>query len=812
MTTHRLLPFGLALALLASPVLAQDATPTPEKPAETPAQPTEATTPAQAMDTAPAMSEGGLVGGASVAAQGGTNLDDSSKLQQYETVPEGAFLDSAWLRWTGSDDRFMEFQGSKLGLDDQYASLAIGKARRYRLTLSWDENPNWMSNTARSPFVQTAPGVFRVPDGMRLGLQNTYTPWVAPTSTNPSGIGSCANNATLSCFFATEPWVADAPPIDLRYERHTGRAHFGYKASEAWTFAVSGARETREGNKNTTFYGGPSYEVATPIDYVTTDLRAEAEFARGRWFANASANFNTFTNEILYATIDNPQRLQMTNPSFPTARPVFSDSATFRLWLPPDNDAYTVDASAGLTLPRSHKVTGSFSMGSMQMEHENIYGMSANESITTNPVNPAFSNRMPNAVTEAQFDTLMGALRFTGDPSPKFGYILSFRTFEMKDETEEYEFLSTVRGDVGASVRAATDPIVRHHEGWSKRTLRGEVHVLPVDRLRLAVSYGQDKNEYDRREYEDVTDKTWQVAADYGISKVNLHLAFNHINRSPGTEAEHPPWQGATQTDIAERSRNIFSGFLTYTPVETVAVAFNAMRQTNDFPAAVTGLTEQSFDTYGVDFTWAPKPTFSASAGYVYEKYFFDMAAAYFPRGVTIPPNFDPAADPNFWSNATEDRVDTFRVGFDWAPKPDRFDVQASLDYTKPRSDSNYTFVPGGAGEANGVWPATPVTGFTSSTFSGFPQVSKNFLIGKVQLNYHVMKNLTATALYWKQKFDNEDWQSNLTWPNGNGGLDYLMSTYMGHVDPGANRWIFLGARVPSYDADIFRVALTYTF
>jgi hypothetical protein len=34
----------------------------------------------------------------------------------------------------------------------------------------------------------------------------------------------------------------------------------------------------------------------------------------------------------------------------------------------------------------------------------------------------------------------------------------------------------------------------------------------------------------------------------------------------------------------------------------------------------------------------------------------------------------------------------------------------------------------------------------------------------------------------------------------------------MGHVDPGANRWFFLGAGVPSYNADIFRVSLSYTF
>jgi hypothetical protein len=54
--------------------------------------------------------------------------------------------------------------------------------------------------------------------------------------------------------------------------------------------------------------------------------------------------------------------------------------------------------------------------------------------------------------------------------------------------------------------------------------------------------------------------------------------------------------------------------------------------------------------------------------------------------------------------------------------------------------------------------------------------------------------------MYWKQKYDNDDWQTDITQP------------YMGRVDPGANRWFFLGANIPSYDANIFRASLTYTF
>ena len=129
----------------------------------------------------------------------------------------------------------------------------------------------------------------------------------------------------------------------------------------------------------------------------------------------------------------------------------------------------------------------------------------------------------------------------------------------------------------------------------------------------------------------------------------------------------------------------------------------------------MTGLLDQTFDTFGVDLTYAASDKLNLMAGYVYEKYFFDMSAAYIPRGRNPP--FDPA---NQWNNATTDKVDTFRAGA--RPGhivPDKVDLDATFDYTKPRSDSQYDFaLPGtpigGLNEANGIFPANvpPIPGF----------------------------------------------------------------------------------------------------
>ena len=332
--------------------------------------------------------------------------------------------------------------------------------------------------------------------------------------------------------------------------------------------------------------------------------------------------------------------------------------------------------------------------------------------------------------------------------------------------------------------------------------------------MRLGLSYGQDKRKYDVREYADVTDDVFIASADYNYDKLSFHGTFQNLSRKPGDgneDAIQPTWQGATQTDITERDRKMWTGLLTYMPTEKLAVSLSGASSSNEFAESVTGLLDQSGSNFGIDLTFAPNARFNAWAGYMYEKYNFLMAAAYFPRGVTVPPNFDPKTDPNYWENDTEDKVDTYRVGLQWALVPDKLDLNASLDYTKPRSESDYTFVAGGAGEANGVWPAVPVTGFpvagstVPTSFTGFPLVSKNFTIAKISLDYTFAKNLTASVLYWKQKFDNVDWQYNQL-PGGQ------LQPYMGQIDPGSNRWFFLGAGMPSYNADIFRASLTYRF
>ena len=728
---------------------------------------------------------------------------DSSKLEQYEEIPEGVLVPCAAYSWS-NEKYFFDAKTIDVGYDDQFLGGLFGKKGGFLLGVSWDQNPNWQSNTARTLYTETSPGILQFPDPVRLALQNVYAPWVPPTSSNPVGIGTAPANPTVPGFYAVENYVnSGLPTFDLRYVRKTGRAGFEYPVGKNLVLNASYAHEMRDGNKNTTFYGGPDYEVATPIDYATDNFRFGGDFAKGRVFLGASLDYSQFKNDVPYVEIDNPERLEMSNPT--NGRAVINDAEFFRLWMYPDNEAWQADFTGGVTLPKRHKLTASLSTGNMSMDMALQHNISTNPNLQTSATapNPSFSVVPPYGSIAAEYDTFMGNVRFTGDPLNWLGYSLYWRKFELDDKTDDYHFTSTVRGDVGASY--STDGFTREHEGWSIESVRAEAHVLPVKGLRLAAAYGQDKRTYDIREYADVTDDVFTLTGDYTHRLFSLRVKWDVLDRKPGDpneEAIQPTWQGATQTDITERNRHFLSTFLTLTPTDKLAATVNYAKTSNEFAESVTGLLDQSFDLFGVDVTYAANEKLSFFAGYVYEDYFFKMSAAYIPRGGAPP--FDPA---NQWNNDTDDRIDTFRAGLDWTIVPEKWTLNATFDYTKPRSESNYQFtLPGtpieGLNEANGIFPANvpPLPGTTPFAFDSFPTVLKKFTMAKIRLAYNVTKTLTASVLYWKQKYDNDDWQTELTQP------------YMGRVDPGANRWFFLGANIPSYDANIFRASVTYTF
>lgn len=760
-------------------------------------------------------------GSVTVGAQNGTGIDDSSKLQQYETVPKGVTVFDANFDWLSSK-YFMKFDGTKLGQDDQSAAFQAGAKRAWKLNLSLNENPRWFSNTAETLYTQPSPGVFVLPDGMRTALQKIWSPATSETA--------APANSSDNRFWSLRDYMNGAQPVDLRYVRKTGVVGFDVTAVENWTFKASYQRETRDGSQPVAFTAGPGIdEVANPVKYTTHDTRAEVEFDKNKLFLNASFDYSKFHNDVLYTVVDNPVRLNNTD-FFWTGSPVVNTAAnaTARLWNAPDNKSTSVDFVAGYMFPAHHKVMLNFDSTVMTNDYTFVeQALNPNLNLATNNASYGKFTLTPQYPSyNGKYNQNTFVVTFTGDPNPKFGYSLLYRSYDLTDNSPSYTFLSTVNSDGGASY-STTGGTTTGDYGFGHKQVKFEVHVSPAPGFKVGFNVGTRKDSYDERDYLDVKDTTIGATVDAKITSIgNLRASYASVRREPGAAnptalgpgvTGGPLDVGSEYRDIAKQDSKTYNVTFTLTPIDRVSVALFGQGAKSDFPDTSIGLSATNVNAYGVDLTLVPVPQFSLDAGYIYEKLNQETNLWYAANGTAAAPAATNFVD-QYW-NSLNDKVTTASFGIRWDVAPKKVDVGTNFSFSKGTSNSDYRVNPGGQAGGDMFFPTNTTTvNFAQFQYLSMPQVFNKTTIWKTWINFHVDKNVTLSLLYWKQKFDQADYAYDMLAPYMQAGST-LYATTPGAVaniypqlDPSANRAMFLGAGVPNYDANIVRASLTYRF
>ena len=787
--TH-LLALAISFSVVALPVLAQDG-----KPSQ-------------------------VTGGVTVGAQTGSGIDASSKLQQYETVPRGVTLFDVDFGWKNDARYFITFEGNKLGLDDQFAQFDAGKKGAWSITGSLNQNPRWFSNTAETLYTQSAPGVFKLADGMRTSLQKIWSPATGETA--------APANSSDNRFWSVLDYMNGAQPVDLRYVRKTGNVAFDVSALKDWDFKLSYQRETRNGSQPVAFTAGPGIdEIANPIQYTTQDVRGEVEYTKKAFLLNAAFSNSRFTNGVPYSVIDNPVRLNDTD-YFWTAKPVLNTGANSeaQLWNAPDNKANSFDLTAAYKLPMRHKVTFTASFTSMTMDRTLVpQALNPNLNLATNNASYGkFSLAPEYSAINAKLDQTLYQVNFSGDPNPKFGYSAYYRAFDLTDKMPTYTFHSTVNSDGGASYSATGTST--GDAGYSTGQFKAEAHVLPAHGIKVGVNFGHVKTNYQDRDVLDLTDNTVGVTFDANHSWVGFHGGYTNLKREPGAENPNAAAEGTTggpldinaaMKDVARQDGKIYNAALTLTPLDKAAFTVSLQGMDSDFPNTSIGLKKSTVRNYGFDFVYTFNEKVGVNAGYVYETYHMDNNFWYGANGTVASPVATSTTDQYF--NKIDDNVDTVDAGVRFDIIPGRFDIRSDYSYSKGRSDSGFTVVPGGQAGGDMYFPTTTTTvNFAQGQYLNMPQVFNATTIWKTSFNYHVEKNLVVSLLYWYQKFDQADYAYDLLAPYMQAGSTPYASTpgavanIYPTLDPSANRALFLNAGVPNYNASIVRVSLRYRF
>ncbi len=790
----------------------------------------------------------------SVGSQGGTGLNESSKLQEYEVIKQGLVLFNAAFSWQGASGSYLKFQGRNLGLDDQSASLDLGKASSWKLSLSLDQNPRWFSNTGATLYSQDPSGAFRLPDGMRDSLQRIWSPWRGTGSTEPAAPANSNDNR----FWSYRDYLSGAQPVDLRYVRKTGKASFEYIALKDWNFNVSYQRENRDGTQPFTFTGsgGPGIvEIAQPIKYMTDDFRAGVDFNRGHFFADGSFSFSNFTNDAPYSTVDNPQQLKNTlyywNPAVQAN--FVTGSNSMRLWNAPDNKAMTLDLSAGLVLPLRHTFTLTFQAGSMSMDRD-LIPQSTNPLLATSATvpNPDFTLIPEYPSINAKFDTQLVMLNISGQPFRDFGYSGYYRSYELKDKMEELNFHSTVSRDGSGSY--SSTGTATGLAGYKQDVLKGEVHFMPLRGFRLGANLSQKKTSYDEREYLSITDNSVGLTVDANVKWAGFRGSYSTVTRTPGafnpeavatsvrpyTLAEDGTTKvydlgnqpGFFMTDLAKREGNSYNAALTLNggltlgtlaPMGNFAVTLSIQGLDNDYPHTDVGLKKMKMSNIGVDLAWTLSERFSLNGGFIAETYNMDSNFWYSPKNAA--PESTVLINPeDRYENFIENKANTYSLGFRWDIMPDRLDLTSDFDYSKGRSNSTFDIAAGGVlgGDINYPTNTTTVNFPSVGPYTAYPEVNNATTIWKTRLSYRVNAQIEVSLLWWMQKYDAANYAldnlglymqpgSALYARNADGTLntEVVNNTYP-LLDPSANKALFLGAMVPNYNANIFRGSISY--
>jgi len=777
--------------------------------------------PAMAQDAKDKDDQAKVTGSVTVGSQAGNGINDSSKLQQYETVPTGVFLEDAKLNWA-SGSKFMTFAGKKLGLDDQDAWFTAGSKGAWTVKASLNQNQRWFSNMAETLYSQPTPGTFVLPDGMRQALQKIWYPCTSATTCSPVETAAPANSND-NRFWSVRDYVNASQPVDLRYVRRTADTGLTLDAIQNWVFKADYQREMRDGSQPVAFTAGPGIdEVANPIQYTTQNTRFEAEYAKSKLFLNAAMSFNTFDNAVPYTTVDNPVIYSNTNYWW-TANPVnaTSTNAQARLWNAPSNKATSFDVTGGYSFAAGHKLTLTYSDIVMKNDYTFI-AQATNPNLMTSTAS-AFTLAPEYSQFNGKLNQSLFMANFTGNPSSMFGYSLFYRSFDLTDKAPSYTFHSTVNSDGGASYSATGT--TTDDAGFKTGQFKGEVHFMPMTGWKLGFNGSRVKATYADRQFEDVVEKNYGVTIDGNLNFGMLHAAYNKATREPGPINPEFPTAGTTGgpldvnagwKDINKQDSKIYSVTFTLTPMDNSSVVLFTSGMNNSYPGTSIGLSLYKVVNYGVDFVYALGDKVTFNAGYIYEKINQDNNFWYGANGNASAPAASNYID-QYWA-PINDKIDTYRVGLHFTVTP-KSELGTDYDYSKGKSDVNFLVNPGGQAGGDLLFPTNTTTvNFTQMQYLSMPQVYNATTIWKTYYHYHLDKNITLSLLYWRQKFDQADYAYDGIAPymlNGSALYATTPNAVAGlypQLDASANRALFLNAVVPNYTANMFRASLTVKF
>jgi MtrB/PioB family decaheme-associated outer membrane protein len=719
----------------------------------------------------------------------------NGKFNEYRDLRTGGFVRSFHANFGGEKTYFTVDSASSL-LKDQSWSAKAGQLGKYKVQFRYDETPHIFTNTARTLYAQTAPGVWTLAPAIRTTLGGYYsaigTATVAKLNTALTNFNSVINS--------------NADLVDASLIRKRGTVDASFNPTADWNLAFQFWRERETGLRPIGMsISGGSAEAPETIDYTTQNYKVQSEYGRNSWAVRVGYQGNTFSNNVPFLQIDNPLVTADTT----------SATAIGRLSLYPDNryDSFEIAGATDLT-SRVH-VMASIVPGWMNDDQSLM-------DYTTNTARPKPAwGQLPESSANASKQTLAMNYTVTTKILKDLEFKATYRSYDYNNNTAIADFYPVVTD----GAYAATQPASATENtafGFNRKTAEMAATWFFSKKNSVKVGYNYERMDRSERDVSTTQENSFVSSVDLNLRKdLLVRVGYTHGDRTAsafqyGTDDPNYAYSllvDARRFDEAPRFRDKGDVLVQYSPTNALSLSasFGTVQDNynrrvgseaaapNPFPGMGVfynyGLLKDIGRNYSFDADYALNGRVSVFGEYTREKYNTKMALL----SNTTMLNGAPI---NAYANSNNDAVDTWAAGVDTDVNRR---VALTMFYSLSAAKGNILNAPINC--TLSFDQCRLLKGWSLDTAAlplltmNYPETTTRLHQVTAQVKFKLTKNLVPKVEYIFEKFDNVDFQTG------------VMNPYMPSLqDTSNNNFLFLGADSPGYHAHILSMSLEYHF
>ncbi len=620
---------------------------------------------------------------------------DEARFQRYQDLTSGVIADG--FRFARETDQWaLTLGAANIGYRDQRYVGTYERTGFAHVSGFWDQIPQFYSVDTRTPFTPIGGTPMRVDDATQLAIQ----------SKQPGA------NTSL--------YIPQAVQFDMRERRDIGGvvARITPSRSIDVTTSFTTTRHSGELPWGASFGFSNDVEVPLPYESRTNDFSLGAEWSNSRAMVRVGYDGSWFDNHDDTLVWDSP--LQLT----PTAS--LPGEGRMALW--PSNASNTVSAAGYYKFARRTQVTGYVSIGSRTNDEPLL-------PFTINPAAPQF--QLPRATTEGEAQIFSTNFSLVSRPVQEWRFSARLRSYDYNNEMPHTAIPQFINYDTSVKASATGGPELLAH---SRSSFEADATWTGLQPLALTAGYARNANGYDFRIFESSDENVFTLKADMvGNQWTTFRAHYEHASRNgDGLDedllihiGEQPKLR---HYDVADRTRDKFTGLVDVTPREEVTFSLSAGFGSDDYPDSYFGLQEASFKVITAAVDVQPAAWFVVGGSYSFEKYTGFQTSRSASPGQTPDQVTDPNRD---WTTDSSERVHYFSI---YATPPRVGNTEARLSYDYARSEGRYVY---------GVVPGGPLP-----QPSQLPEVFNKLQQFRLDVRHRLSNRLRASVSYLYEPFD----------------------------------------------------------